>query len=40
MVRGAFVRHAEGHHAGDRVLEDRLARGGVPLLPFTGPCGW
>ena len=34
MVRGAFVRRAEVHHAGDRVLADRLARGGVPLLPF------
>ena len=35
MVRGAFVRRAEVRHAGDRVLADRLARGGVPLLPFT-----
>src|SRR5205814_2880541 len=33
MVRGAFVRRAEVHHAGDRVLADRLARSGVPLLP-------
>src|SRR6516225_6283952 len=29
MVCGAFVRRAEVHHAGDRVLADRRARGGV-----------
>jgi hypothetical protein len=34
VVCGAFVRRAEVRHAGDRVLADRLARGGVPLLPF------
>jgi hypothetical protein len=33
VVRGAFVRRAEARHAGDRVLADRGARGGVPLPP-------
>jgi len=36
MVCGAFIRRAGVHHAGDRVFADRLARGGVPLLPFAG----
>ena len=39
MVCGAFVWRAEVHHAGDGVPADRLARDGVPLLPFLRALG-
>ena len=39
VVCDTFVRRAEVHHGVDRVLADRLARGGVALLPFLRALG-
>ena len=39
VVCDSSVRGAEVRHAVDRVLADRLARDGVPLLPFLRALG-